>query len=43
MIGELDYFTHEEHGVLDWFRDNGEAGQGGGLHDHADRQGRRPG
>jgi arylsulfatase A-like enzyme len=22
MIGELDYFTHEEHGVLDWFRDN---------------------
>jgi len=21
MIGELDYFTHEEHGVLDWFRD----------------------
>lgn len=22
MIGELDYFTHNEHGVLDWFRDN---------------------
>jgi len=22
MIGELDYYTHEEHGVLDWFRDN---------------------
>src|SRR6516162_10842123 len=22
MIGELDYFTHEEHGVLDWFRKN---------------------
>ncbi len=22
MIGELDYFTHMEHGVLDWFRDN---------------------
>jgi arylsulfatase A-like enzyme len=22
MIGELDYFTHSEHGVLDWFRDN---------------------
>jgi arylsulfatase A-like enzyme len=22
MIGELDYFTHEEHGVLNWFRDN---------------------
>lgn len=22
LIGELDYFTHEEHGVLDWFRDN---------------------
>jgi len=22
IIGELDYFTHDEHGVLDWFRDN---------------------
>ncbi len=22
LIGELDYFTHEEHGVRDWFRDN---------------------
>jgi arylsulfatase A-like enzyme len=22
MIGELDYFTHDEHGMLDWFRDN---------------------
>src|SRR5215469_6227821 len=22
MIGELDYFTHDEHGVVDWFRDN---------------------
>jgi len=22
MIGELDYFSHEEHGVLDWYRDN---------------------
>ncbi len=22
IIGELDYFTHEEHGVMDWFRDN---------------------
>ena len=22
LIGELDYFTHEEHGVLDWYRDN---------------------
>lgn len=22
MIGELDYFTHREHGVLDWYRDN---------------------
>jgi arylsulfatase B len=22
MIGELDYFTHDEQGVLDWFRDN---------------------
>ena len=22
MIGELDYYTHDEQGVLDWFRDN---------------------
>src|SRR5262245_18499289 len=22
MISELDYFTPEEHGVLDWYRDN---------------------
>jgi len=22
LIGELDYFTHEEHGKIDWFRDN---------------------
>lgn len=22
IIGELDYFTHEESGVLDWFRNN---------------------
>ena len=22
MIGELDYFTHDEHGVLDWYSDN---------------------
>ena len=22
MIGELDYFTHRDAGVLDWFRDN---------------------
>ncbi|MBL8815855.1 MAG: arylsulfatase [Planctomyces sp.] len=22
MIGELDYFSHEEHGVLDWYRDD---------------------
>lgn len=22
MIGELDYFTHSDGGVLDWFRDN---------------------
>lgn len=21
LIGELDYFTHEEHGVVDWYRD----------------------
>ncbi len=22
MIGELDYFTHEQHGVTDWYRNN---------------------
>src|SRR5262245_24954846 len=22
LIGEIDYFTHEEHGVTDWYRDN---------------------
>ncbi len=22
LIGELDYFTHEQHGVIDWYRDN---------------------
>lgn len=22
MIGELDYFTHEEHGVIDWYRED---------------------
>ena len=22
LIGEIDYFTHEQHGVVDWFRDN---------------------
>jgi len=22
LIGELDYFTHKQHGVTDWFRDN---------------------
>ena len=22
LIGEIDYFTHERHGVLDWYRDN---------------------
>lgn len=22
LIGELDYFTHEEHGIRDWFRNN---------------------
>ncbi len=21
LLGEIDYFTHEQHGVLDWFRD----------------------
>ncbi len=22
LIGEIDYFTHEQHGVLDWYADN---------------------
>jgi arylsulfatase A-like enzyme len=22
LIGEIDYFSHEQHGVLDWYRDN---------------------
>lgn len=22
LLGEIDYFTHEEHGVLDWYRNN---------------------
>lgn len=22
MLGEIDYYTHKEHGVLDWYRDN---------------------
>ena len=22
LIGEIDYFTHKQHGVLDWYRDN---------------------
>ena len=22
MLGELDYFTHQQHGVTDWYRDN---------------------
>ena len=22
LIGEIDYFTHRQHGVLDWYRDN---------------------
>jgi arylsulfatase A-like enzyme len=29
MIGELDYFTHEEHGVVDWFRDNEQVNEKG--------------
>jgi arylsulfatase B len=29
MIGELDYFTHDEHGVLDWYRDNQPVKEGG--------------
>lgn len=29
MIGELDYFTHNEHGVLDWFRDNEQVNEEG--------------
>jgi arylsulfatase A-like enzyme len=23
LVGEMDYFTHEAHGVGDWYRDNG--------------------
>jgi len=22
LLGEIDYFTHQQHGVLDWYRDN---------------------
>ena len=22
LIGEIDYYTHEQHGVMDWFRNN---------------------
>jgi len=22
LLGEIDYFTHQQHGVTDWFRDN---------------------
>jgi arylsulfatase A-like enzyme len=22
LVGEIDYFTHEQHGVLDWYRNN---------------------
>lgn len=22
LLGEIDYFTHEEHGVVDWYRNN---------------------
>jgi len=22
LIGEIDYFTHQQHGVVDWYRDN---------------------
>ncbi len=22
LIGEIDYFTHEQHGVMDWYRNN---------------------
>jgi arylsulfatase B len=29
LIGELDYFTHEEHGVLDWYRDNKQVKENG--------------
>ena len=29
LIGEIDYFTHEQHGVLDWYRDNKPVKEGG--------------
>ena len=29
LIGEIDYFTHEQHGVLDWYRDNEKLAESG--------------
>ena len=40
LIGEIDYFTHEQHGVLDWYRNNKSVNEEGLFHDAA-RQRRR--
>ncbi len=29
FIGELDYFTHEQHGVVDWYRNNKQVNEPG--------------
>ena len=29
LVGEIDYFTHQEHGVTDWYRDNKELKEDG--------------
>jgi arylsulfatase A-like enzyme len=29
LIGEIDYFTHQQHGVIDWYRDNEEVNEPG--------------
>jgi arylsulfatase A-like enzyme len=29
LLGEIDYFTHEQHGVIDWFRDNEQVKESG--------------
>jgi arylsulfatase A-like enzyme len=29
LIGEIDYFTHQQHGVVDWFRDNQQVTEAG--------------
>lgn len=29
LIGEIDYFTHKQHGVIDWYRDNQRVNEAG--------------